>query len=340
MTLQAAAFVTVAPSFAEPEILTQWTQPSGFVHTLANKELRARLGEEDLLVYAKQLNLRTHIRAGQASSNELLGVDITASQISTATYRAQVRNSYNHHDMNMAGIWGFSLTDAYRLGHRQAHFQLARDAALKGMNPANGEGIINAPGATVTNLPPDPFGNTTFSTYDNGAFAFLLAQLIANIKTRTLQLGLGRDFTVIGPQRVLALFEYNVVQLTQFQREGAGTASTAAVFKEILMKNGDRVTWTYDDTLIGAGSGGADIVIIDMPELEKPAGPSPINLNEFATLNPGNNTCVTQYADMPAPREITSPMPGGMTDYMTEWRFSSAWGMRPQAITLLEGQFS
>ncbi len=288
----------------------------------------------------KQLNLRTRITAGQASANELMGVDVAASQISTATYRAQVRNNWNHHDVNIAGNWGFSLTEAYRLGHRQAHFQLARDASLKGMNPQNGEGLLNAPGITAINLPTDPFGNDTFSTYDNGAMAFFLAQQIGAIKTRTLQLGLGRKFTVIGPQRDLQLFEYNVVQLTQFQREGAGTDSTAGTFKEILMKNGDTVIWTYDDTLIGAGAGGTDAIIIVMPELEKPAGPPPVNLNEFAKLNPGNMVCNTQYTDMAAPREITSPMPGGATDFMTEWRFSSGWPVRPQAVTVISGAYS
>ena len=50
----------------------------------------------------------------------------------------------------------------------------------------------------------------------------------------------------------------HVVQLVQFQRQGAGTTSTAGTLKEILMANGDSVVWTYDDTLIGAGAGGAD----------------------------------------------------------------------------------
>lgn len=342
MALQAAAYVVVNPSFSEPEILLQNTQPSGFVHTLADGQLRQRLGEEDLLVYMRQLQLRTKIAAGQASSNELPGVDITAGYISTQTYRFQVRADWNHHDVNAAANWGFSLTEAYSLGCRQAHFQLCRDASLKGMNPQNGEGLLNGPTITNMNLPPDPYDQDTFSTYDNGAAAFLFMLIVGEIKTRTLNLGIGQKFTVIGPQRDLVLFEYNVVQLVQYQREGAGTNSTSGTFKDVLMKNGDSVIWTYDDTLIGAGQGGNDAIVFVMPELVKPGPPggSSVNTNEFAGLLPGANVNVTQYCDMAAPREIISPLAGGATDFLTEWRNSSGWAVRGEAVTVLSGAYS
>lgn len=337
MTLQAAAYVVVRPSFEEPELLMQWTQPSGFTHLLADGAPRTRLGSEDLLVYAKQINMRNRTVAGQASSNELMGVTVSAQQLSTATYRLQMRDMYNHHDTAIAGMWGFSLPEAYKLGHRQGHYQLARDACLFGMNPQNNEGVLNGPNAYKINLPADPYGNITFSTYDNGAFASFLLNQIALLKTRTLQMGIGQEFTVIGPQRDLSLFEYNIVQLTSFQRDGGGTDSSAGAFKRVLMPNGDSVIWTYDDSLIGAGAGSTDAIIIGMPELQKPEGRPPINLNVFADLAPNNLACIAQYCDMAAPMEITSPAPGGMTDYMTEWRISSGWPLRSEAVTIISG---
>jgi hypothetical protein len=339
MALQASAYVTVNPAFHEPEILLQYSQPSGFVELLADSQLRVRLAEDDLLVYIKQLNLRTKIAAGTASFNELPGVDIAASMISTPTYMFKVRSTYDHHDVAAGGRWGFSTVEAYRLGMRQANFQLARDAALHGMNPQNGEGILNAPGALITNLPPDSHGATTVLTYDNGEMAFYLAQVIQQIKTRTLQLGIGKRFTILGPQRVLGQFEYNIVQLVQYQRPGAGSTSTAGTVKEILMANGDTLAWCYDDTLIGAAAGGLDAVIVDMPEVTKPAGTNPVNTNEFAKLAPGNAVCVTQYCDMGAPREIISPMAGGATDFMMEWRCTSGWAPRGQAVTVIGMQY-
>ena len=339
MSIQANAYITLNPSFIEPEFLVQYSQASGFVDILADGQLRTRLSEDDLLVYMKQLNLRTRMAASQAGSQELPSVDVQATMISAPTYLLQVRNQYNHHDVAAGARWGFAVPEAYRLGGRQANFQLARDACLFGMNPQNGEGIINAPNAVALNLPPDTNGNSTLVTYDNGQMAFFLAQQVLNIKTSTNQLGLGRKFTILGPQRALGLFEYNVVQLVQFQRIGAGTTSTAGTFKEILMSNGDTLIWAYDDTLIGAGANGTDLIIIAMPEVEKPAGQSPVNTNEFAKIMPGSKVCLTQYCDMAAPREIVSPLAGGATDFLQEWRVSSGWAPRYQALRLISAQY-
>jgi hypothetical protein len=97
--------------------------------------------------------------------------------------------------------------------------------------------------------------------------------------------------------------------------------------------------WTYDDTLIGKGAGGNDAVIITMPEVEKPKGDGMINTNEFAGLKPGNDACLTMYADQAAPKEITSPLAGGATDVLSEWRITSGWAIRPEAITIASMQY-
>jgi len=333
--LNAGSYKTINPSFMEPDILMQFQQASGFVDLLAEGKLRTRLAEDDLVVYMKQLNVRTKIAGQQATANELPGVDISTSMISTMTYQFRVRSQYDHHDVAAGGRWGFAVPEAYRLGMRQAHFQQARDAALFGLQPQNGEGFLNAPGATAVNLPPDQYGNDTCLTYDNGQAAFFFAQQVAQLKSRTLQLGQGRKFTILGPQRTLSQWEYNVVQLTQYQRAGAGTSSTAETLKSILMANGDELIWAYDDTLQGAGGDpNTDIVILAMPEVAVPVG-SAVNTNAFAGLTPNMPGCLTQYCDMAAPREIISPLAGGATDVLTEWRLTPGWAVRPQALTII-----
>ena len=335
MAIIASAWARVEPSFVEPEILLQYNQASAFVDVLADRQLRTRLGEDDLFVYMKQLNLRTRVASGQAAANQLPGIEVIASQISTATYMFRIRSQYDHHDVRAGSNWGFSVVDAYRLGMRQGHYQFARDACLFGMNPQFGEGLLNSAGAYSTNLPPDMNGHDTVLSYDNGEMAFYLSAQIQQIKTRTMQMGIGKQFTILGPQRTLGSFEYNVVQLTQFQRDGAGTASTAGTVKSILMGNGDELIWGYDDALQGAGgSSNLDVVIISMPEVTKPKGKAQ-NTNEFANLSPGNAVCSTQYCDMPAPREILSPLAGGATDFLTEWRVSSGWAVRGQGLSLI-----
>lgn len=339
MALNAPAFVTVNPAFIEPGLILPYAQASGAFEAIEGGAPRVRLGEGDLSVYMKRIDLRTAMASGTAAYNQLPGVAIQLSQIQTPTYLLQVRAEYNHHDTAAAGKWGVGLPEAYRLGMRQGHFQLARSALLYGFNPQNGEGLLNSAGATAVNLPPDTNGNDTVVLYDNGQMALFLLQQVLNLKSRTNQLGIGRKFSFVGPQRVLGQFEYpGIVQVVQYQRPGAGTSVTADVVKATLMANGDEISWSYDDTLIGKGAGGTDAVLLSMPEVEKPAEAG-INTNEFAKLEPGIDACLTMYADLPAPREITSPLAGGATDVLSEWRITPGWAIRPEALTIISMQY-
>lgn len=334
----APAVELLHPNYMMPELLLPYSQASGAFDLLPTGEPLVRLGEGDLVAYIRRVDVRTKVAAGQSAYNQLPSVGIAFSILSTPTYLMRVRAEYDHHDTAAVGRWGTSIVEAQRLGMRQAHFQLARNALLYGFNPNGGEGIANTVGATALNLPPDPFGNTTLVTYDNGAFGFFILQQIAAIKSRTNQLGIGRKFVILGAQRDLSLFEYNVVSLTQFQVEGAGTSSTAGLVKSVLMDNGDEIIWAYDDTLIGKGSGSTDLIMIVMPEVQKPQG-SNMNTNEFAKLAPGLEACLLQFCDMAAPREIPTPMAGGAIDVLSEMRISSGWGVRPEAITLVSATY-
>jgi hypothetical protein len=250
-----------------------------------------------------------------------------------------VRAEYDHHDTAAMSRWGLSIVDAHRLGMRQATFQLMRNGLLYGFNPANGEGLVNTSGATAISLPADSSGNTTVVTYDNGQMAFFLIAQISAIKTRTNQLGIGRKFVIVGPQRTLGAMEYqNIVQLTSYQRVGAGSQSTAGLVKDVLEMNDDTIIWAYDDTLIGKGSGGNDAVLVVMPEVEQPKGGA-INTNEFAKLSPSLTACTLQLCDMAAPKEIPVPLAGGAIDVLAELRCTSGWGVRPEAITIVTMQY-
>lgn len=340
MPVMGSSYVTLNPSYTMPELLLPYSQASGAFDALAGGEPMVRLSDGDLLAYIRRADIRTKMAAGQSAYNELPGVSLVMSMISAPSYLLRTRSEYDHHDSAAMGRWGVSITEAYRLGSRQAHFQLLRNMLLYGLSPANGEGLLNTPSATTINLPADSNGDTTVVTYDNGEMALFLLQQILNIKTRTYQLGQGRKFTILGPQRVLGLFAYNIVQLVQYQRPGAGTASTEGVTAAVLMDNGDRLDWCYDDTLIGQGNGGTDAVIIIMPEVEKPKVVSKLNTNEFAKLAPGLEACSIQLMDMAAPKEITTPMPGGAVDTLSELRATSGWVPRPEAITIVSMLYS
>jgi hypothetical protein len=339
MGVIAPAYQTLNPSMTLPEILLPYSQASGFNYTLPGADLWVRLGEGDLAVYINRVDVRTKMAADQSAYNMLPSVEIVHSYGQTPTYQLRVRAEWDHHDAAAMSRRGMAIDQAQRLGMRQGHFQLVRSANLFGMNPANGEGLLNTAGATVVNLPPDSQGNDTVVTYDNGEMADFILTTLLGTKTRTNQLGIGRKFTILGPQRVLGRLEYNVVQLTQYQRAGAGSQSTAGVVEGVGGMNGDEIIWAYDDTLIGKGAGGTDAVLIVMPEIENPQPGTSFNTNEFATIAPGLMANTLQLCDMVAPREITAPLPGGAVDVVSEMRITSGWGLRGEAITIVSMQF-
>jgi hypothetical protein len=334
MALIAPAYVNVNPSFTDPQTIMPFFQASGAFDMLPDGEPQVRLGEGDLVYYINRIDLRTKVGAGQSATNLLPSSDIIFSQVQTASYLVQSRAEYNHHDIAAAARRGIALPEAQRMAAWQGFASLTRIALIFGFNPAGGEGIFNAIGATAYSMPPDQFNNTTALTYDNGQFAFNIAQQVAAIKTRTYQLGSGRDFVLVGPQRILSLFEYNVVQLTSYQRIGAGTDSSKGTVNAILMANGDRFIWAYDDTLIGQGAGGADALLLVMPIVEPPTRDS-WDTSVFSSLKPSKPDCTAQLCDMAAPREIPVPIAGGAIDVLYEQRITSGFGIRPEAITVI-----
>lgn len=330
----ASSWVMTHPSFMEPELLLQYNQASGVFESFATGNPIVKIGSEDKNVYVRTLAVRTKVISGAAGGNLLPSCDVVPGLISVPTYLNQSRSEYNHHDTAMMAEWGTSIVEAQRLANRQGHFQFLRSLALYGNVPSNGEGLVNTAGATTVSLTADSFGATTVRTYDPGQMGqFFLQQLLAT-KQRTMQLGLPVRFVILGPQRTLGQLEYyNIVQLTSFQRAGAGSTTTAGVIKDVAGLNGDIIEWTYDDTLQNYSSAGVDTVLITMPEVKKAAGK--FNTNEFATLAPGMSACTLMYLDMPAPLEIPTPLAGGAIDVLFEQRASPGWAVRPEALTIM-----
>jgi hypothetical protein len=334
----ASSYVIQNPSYIVPEILTQYQQASGAFEVLAGGDPMVRLSDGDLQVYIKHLDIRTKVGAGQSAGNLLPGVSVTNDMISTPTYLLRVRAEYDHHDTAAMGRWGISIVEAQRLGMRQGIFQQLRGGLLQGFTPANGEGLLNTQGATTLNLPADSNGNTTISTYDSGQLAQFILNQIAAAKVRTMQVGIPLRVTVLTTQRVMTQLAYQIVQLVQFQRPGAGSGSPGVVVDTAAGWNGDEIVWVTDDTLIGQGAGGTDVIMITIPEVKKPIAHK-LNTNEFSKLTPGLAACNLQYMDMAAPRELPCPLPGGAIDITSELRATSGWAVRPEALTIISAGY-
>lgn len=328
------AWTRVEPSFAEPQTLIQINQFSQAFALLADGKPRVRLNEGDLMVYIRTLSTRTRVAAAQASANAIPSSDIVGGVIGTATYNIRTRAEFDHHDTAAVANYNVPIVEAFRLAGRQGIFQNQRDILLYGMFPAKGEGLVNSPNSTQVTLPADPYGNTTVSTYDNGAMAVFLLTQMQQLLQRTYQTGISRTFVIIGPQQDLGQWAIqDIVQLVQYQRLGAGSYAVAGVVKEQLATAGHNLIWGYDDTLIGKGAGGTDAILICLPEVSQPTGDLP-NTNEFGRMPNGLYANTLMYTDMAAPREIMAPLAAGAVDMTLELRSSSGWLTRPEALTV------
>lgn len=334
MALIAPARVMVNPSFVEPDLIITISQPSGFMEDLGGTALRVKLSDVDKFVYQNRVDLRTAVAAQQAAHNALPSATITLDYVQAATYLVRTRQEYNELDVADAGTWNVALPQAYRLASRQGIFQFIRTANLYGVNASNSEGLMNTPNSTAVNLPPDSYGNTTLLTYDNGQLAvWILAQMQAALQ-RMFFLGGAVRVVFIAPQRIIGQMQLqNIVQVVYYQRPGGGTATTAQVVKKVAEEFDIDVVLAYDDTLIGQGSGGADAMLLVVPEAIVPKIPG-INTNEFATLTPTTRAMTMQYANVTAPIEITTPIPEGL-DVVSQMRISSGWAPRGQAVSVL-----
>lgn len=339
--LIAPTYQLVHPSYTIPDFVMPISQASGAFSLLDEGNPEVRIGTQDMAVYAKVMDIRTKSTVSQSAGNQMQSISLTNKMISIPTYMIRVNGQFDHHDTGAAGTWGFGLPEALRLGHHQATFQQMRNGLLYGFSPGNGEGLVNAVGITAVSLPADQYSNDTILTYDNGAFAFFMATLIQQLKTRMNQMGKGCRVVVCGPQRSLGPFEYNIVQLVQMQRDGAGSMSTKGTFEEILKANKDVLEWTYDDTLQGQGTGGtsnSDAIMIVIPEIETPHVDR-VDTDAFAAFKPNMPSNTKMLCDMPAPREIISPIAHGGTDVLSEMRTTPGWAIRPEGVVKLSANY-
>ena len=337
----APSYVTVNPHFMMPELIMQYSLASGAFSTLATENPMPRLGEADLYVYAKKLQLTTQVSANQSTANQLPSASVIPSMISTATYRLQTRAQYDNFDEAATGAWGYALPEALRLAARQGIAQQLRNALLYGYNPANGEGLLNTAGATRINLGADSNGNTGYSTWDSGQLAQFLLNAIGNLKTTTLQIGQPLRLVFLAPQRFIQQISYGgIVSLTQFQRIGAGVETAAGLVETVASwAGGDDVSFAADDTLIGQGYGGTDAIILIAPELKIPKANARINTNVFAELTPNTTATSLMLCDVAAPTEIPTPLPDGGITTLYTMRSTSGWGIRPEGMTIISAAY-
>ncbi|WP_237929970.1 hypothetical protein [Buttiauxella sp. S19-1] len=341
MSAFAPAITTISPSMMLPEIIMQYSMASGAFDILPGSAPTVKIGSSDLVVYQKYLRATTQAHVGQSLPGQLPSASITGGYDQMMTYRISTRSQYSYLDTDAASRWGYSLVDGLRLANRQGHAQQLRNMLLYGVKASNNEGIVNSPSAATLNLGSDSQGNDTYTTWDSGEMSKFLLSLIAGQKTKMMLLGQPLTTVVLCPQRFMEAMEWTgVVELTSYQRPGGGTQTVGSMVKTLAKDaSGDDVIFCQDDTLIGKGAGGTDLIIVTNPELVVPEARQDINTNVFATLTPNQQAVNVMFCDVAAPTEIPSPMPdGGLTTLYT-LRSTPGWNFRPEGVTLLSAKY-
>lgn len=332
----------ITPSFSEPDLIVQYAQASGFMATMEKGKMRIRLGQDDLAAYVNSLNIQTESVASQFGSNWLPSASLQTQFDQALTYVLRNRNNYDDAMERAAARYNVSLPNAIELGQRQGIYQQLRSMYWYGYNASNNEGILNTQGATQVTLPADTGGNTTFMSYNpNDMYQFLLQQYVQMI-TRMYQTGAQISSHVVfaGPQRLLTALQLSaIVQVTSYQRPGGGTNTVMGSTQKIIEEAGGTVDWALDDTLIGKGAGGTDMLVMTIPEIEVPTMNDP-NTNIFGKLQPSTMAVNVQYADVAAPIKTITPIPDGGLTQMLEMRATAGWCWRPQGVTLISMPYS
>src|ERR1035438_2563487 len=105
--LVAPSYELVHPSYMMPEIIMPINQASGAFSLLAGGDPDVRIGAEDLVVYARVMDMRSKETVSQSAGNQLQSISITNKLISTPSYLIRMRADYDHHDTAAAGQRGF-----------------------------------------------------------------------------------------------------------------------------------------------------------------------------------------------------------------------------------------
>lgn len=337
MSTLAPSYFRINPSFSMPGLLVDQAQRSGAFHLLPGDAPQVQLGVGDKAVYLNRMGVKTRNSISQDSQNELASVDISLSQVQTATYLIQTRAVYNRHEVAAAAAYNVALPSTISFALRQSHFNQLRDLLLYGFQPEYGEGMLNAIGAKRTVIPADSNGTKDVLNMIAGEVSEFILKEIQDIQNRTQQAGMRCIFTLLGPQRILNLLETSkIVQLTSYQVKGGGTATVYGQIKNILEEKGNAILWQYDDTLKGKGDNGSDALILTMRELDLSGYGGGINTNIFGqSVSPQNNACNLMLCDVPAPVEFITPLAGTATHIQAEMRATSGWAVRPEATTII-----
>lgn len=332
-----------------PGFIMRTGQTSGAFNLLPDRKFKTGLiSNTDLKIYAHTLEQHAQAYVNQFQANNFDNFSVNTGLIGTATYSVRTNASYTTDEMELASSYGGNLMEWMDKACLQAHFDQYRMLELYGFGK-QGEGILNAIGITKTNLPADSGGNTTVSTQDPGQLVTYFNKKILDRRSAMYMYNsgvTGMRTCIMSTQKIIGHLEsVATVQLTDAQREGAGSFTAGDRIKYMQGMVGNEVEYLIDDTLAGKGDGGADVILIVIPEMVTQGAQgyaSEWNTNEFGTVAGGIKETLAAFSAFDMPRELTAPMgeaSGIRQIVLKENRVTCGWVFRPEAVTVISAHY-
>lgn len=284
----------ITPSAVIPSVVMPTFQDVPYEEYFAEKTSYGDLGDDFL--YLNTINeLTAPTEIGQQWRIPST-VQASNSQLQYAYYTISARRECTKQDIDKFAKLGMGLS-LYDFSDQLCEIainQRRHYSALFGFDPTETQGLI-AMGTAVT-MPADSASHSTLVTYIPGELLQFLTSQAREVRTTTF--GMAKPTIFASSSRVVNYINSLIVPLTDYQMKGAGSDSVGGSYERIVgqMLGAGQIKFIEDNLLQGAGTGGADLILLVAPglnsqEAEAQFSQTPrdrqFHANTF-TDNPGN----------------------------------------------------
>lgn len=194
-------------------------------------------------------------------------VQVSNSQLQYAYYTISARCECTADDIAKFAKLGMGI-DLYTYSDQICEIainQRRHYSALFGFNPNEIQGLI-AMGTSAT-LPADSSAHTTLISYIPGELLQFIVSQASVVRTTTF--GMAKPTIFASSSRVINYINSLIVPLTNYQMVGAGSDSVGGSYERVVgqMLGAGKIEFIEDNLLEGAGTGGADLIMIVAPGL-------------------------------------------------------------------------
>lgn len=320
------------PHYSDPGLITEYTS-STWAAAFADSTFKQTIGRLDQQIVKFKLGFEANSQISSSNAYDVPSLGYVVEPMVSPIYSTILNYSIREDDVVSAEYRGYSEAAIQDFLAKKAFFLQLRDAMFFGIKPNSYEGLLNCADRTTANLlASDSYGETNLAAQDNGeVYSALIGHLNALLVTNGLVTGKGFNIGIIAPQTFYAKVIGTPVQLTDLQRQGAGTMSIWEGLQDWANRRGMKIDDAFDEKLIGKGTNGANAVVVFLQEVPT------IQANSFnigqELAAPLDKASISQYFMNPI--EYRTPQVDGSTHVHVKARLTPGIAWRGTAVTIL-----